>query len=64
MNMSSAAGPPRPSSGDAPSTSPVIPIGFAVDGVVSNWFSMVTTIGTPQTVAAQEMRVACMFPAD
>ncbi len=49
---------------DAPSTSPVIPIGFMVDGVVSNWFSMVTTVGTPQTVAAQEMRVECMFPAD
>ena len=49
---------------EAPSTSPVIPIGFVVDGVVSNWFSMVTTVGTPQTVAAQEMRVECMFPAD
>ena len=49
---------------EAPSTSPVIPISFVVDGVVSNWFSMVTTVGTPQTVAAQEMRVECMFPAD
>jgi hypothetical protein len=25
---------------------------------------MVTTVGTPQTVAAQELRIECMFPAD
>ncbi|QKD06080.1 helix-turn-helix domain-containing protein [Mesorhizobium loti R88b] len=31
---------------------------------VLNYFSMVTTVGTPQTVAAQELRLECMFPAD
>jgi len=43
---------------------PVIPIGFMKDGLVLNYFSMVTTVGTPQTVAAQELRIECMFPAD
>ena len=49
---------------DVPSRSPVVPISFVDEGGVSNWFSMVTTVGTPQTVAAQELRVECMFPAD
>jgi transcriptional regulator with XRE-family HTH domain len=43
---------------------PVIPIGFIKDGEVLNYFSMVTTVGTPQTVAAEELRIECMFPAD
>ncbi|WP_411970680.1 helix-turn-helix domain-containing protein [Mesorhizobium sp. CA14] len=43
---------------------PVIPLGFVREGRVLNYFSMVTTVGTPQTVAAQELRVECMFPAD
>ena len=43
---------------------PVIPIGFIKDGRVLSYFSMVTTVGTPQTVAAQELRIECMFPAD
>jgi hypothetical protein len=25
---------------------------------------MVSTVGTPQTIAAQELRVECLFPAD
>lgn len=43
---------------------PVIPIGFVVEGRISNWFSMVSRVGTPQTAAAQELRVECMFPID
>ncbi len=43
---------------------PVIPLRFVKDGDVLNYFSMVTTVGDPQTVAAQELRVECMFPAD
>ncbi|BDI29169.1 transcriptional regulator [Capsulimonas corticalis] len=43
---------------------PVIPIGFIHGDRVLNYFSMVSTVGTPQTVAAQELRVECMFPAD
>jgi transcriptional regulator with XRE-family HTH domain len=43
---------------------PVIPLGFIKDGRVLNYFSMVATVGTPQTIAAQELRIECMFPAD
>ncbi|ARF87389.1 transcriptional regulator [Burkholderia cenocepacia] len=28
------------------------------------YFSPITTIGTPPSAAAQEPRIACMFPAD
>lgn len=44
--------------------SPVVPIGFVLGGRVLNYFSMISTVGTPQTIAAQELRVECMFPAD
>lgn len=43
---------------------PVIPLSFVKDDKVLNYFSMVTTVGTPQTVAAQELRIECLFPAD
>lgn len=43
---------------------PVIPLGFMKDGDVLNYFSLVTTVGTPQTIAAQELRIECMVPAD
>jgi transcriptional regulator with XRE-family HTH domain len=43
---------------------PVIPIVFMKDGERLSYFSMVTTVGTPQTVAAQEIRIESMFPAD
>jgi transcriptional regulator with XRE-family HTH domain len=43
---------------------PVIPLSFIKNGQVLNYFSMVTTVGTPQTVAAQELRIESMFPAD
>ncbi len=46
------------------SNAPVIPLGFAKDDLVLNYFSMVTTVGTPQTIAAQELRIECLFPAD
>jgi hypothetical protein len=43
---------------------PMIPLSFHKDGVVLNYFSMISTVGTPTAVAAQELRVECMFPAD
>ena len=43
---------------------PVIPLGLVKDGRVLNYFSMVATVGTPRTVAAQELRLECLFPAD
>jgi transcriptional regulator with XRE-family HTH domain len=46
------------------SSMPVIPLSFVKDDKVLNYFSMVTTVGTPQTVAAQELRIESLFPAD
>lgn len=43
---------------------PIIPISFIKDGRILNYFSIISTIGTPQTVTAQELRVECLFPAD
>ena len=43
---------------------PMIPLTFVKDGVALNYFSMITTAGTPQTVTAEELRLECMFPAD
>ncbi len=45
-------------------TMPVIPLNFVSEGTVLRYFSMVTTVGAPQNVAAQELRMECMFPAD
>ena len=43
---------------------PMIPLTFVKGGVRLNYFSMITTVGTPQTVTAEELRLECMFPAD
>ncbi len=43
---------------------PTIPVSFVKDAQVLSYFSLVTTVGTPQTIAAQELRIECMFPAD
>jgi transcriptional regulator with XRE-family HTH domain len=50
-----------PTPGD---TMPMIPLAFTKDGVTLNYFSMVTTVGTPQAIAAEELRIESMFPAD
>jgi transcriptional regulator with XRE-family HTH domain len=49
---------------DAAVNLPMIPLSFVRDDVVLHYFSMVSTVGTPQTIAAQELRVECLFPAD
>lgn len=56
----SAAGATRPTVADLP----MIPVSFIKDGEVLRYFSMVATVGTPTVVAAQELRVECLFPAD
>jgi transcriptional regulator with XRE-family HTH domain len=51
----------------APSASdamPMIPLSFVKDGVTLDYFSLITTVGTPQTVTAEELRLECMFPAN
>jgi transcriptional regulator with XRE-family HTH domain len=44
--------------------SPVLPITFRRDNQLFSYFSLITTVGTPQCITAQEMRVECMFPTD
>jgi transcriptional regulator with XRE-family HTH domain len=43
---------------------PLLPVRFAKDGVELSWFSLVTTVGTPQDVTLQEIRIESFFPAD
>jgi transcriptional regulator with XRE-family HTH domain len=43
---------------------PMIPLGFKIGEDVLNLFSMITTVGTPQTVTAEEIRLETMFPMD
>jgi len=43
---------------------PVLPLSFTKHGQTLNYFSMVSTVGTPLTIAAQELRVECLFPMD
>jgi transcriptional regulator with XRE-family HTH domain len=45
---------------------PIIPVTFskAKGEPVFNFFSTVTTLGTPQDITLQELRIECFFPAD
>lgn len=43
---------------------PVIPISFTKEGKTFNFFSAVTTLGTPQDVTLQEVRIESFFPLD
>ena len=45
-------------------SAPVVPIGFVHAGLVLNYFSLVSVVGTPRSILTQELRVECMFPAD
>jgi transcriptional regulator with XRE-family HTH domain len=44
--------------------SPVLPITFRRGDERLSYFSLITTVGTPQCVTAQELRVECMFPVE
>ena len=44
--------------------SPVLPIVFRRGEQRLSYFSLITTVGTPQCITAQELRVECMFPTD
>ena len=43
---------------------PVIPVEFRKGNLAVSYFSMVTTVGTPQDVTAEEIRLESFFPAD
>jgi transcriptional regulator with XRE-family HTH domain len=49
---------------ELPNALPMIPMSFIKDNALMNYFSLVTTVGTPQTIAAQELRVECLYPLD
>jgi hypothetical protein len=42
---------------------PVLPITFRRGDELFCYFSLITTVGTPQCITAQELRVECMFPS-
>ena len=42
----------------------MLPVRFAKHGVDVSYFSLVTTVGTPQDVTLQEIRLELFFPAD
>jgi hypothetical protein len=44
--------------------SPVLPVTFRRGNQRFSYFSLITTVGTPQCITAQEVRVECMFPTD
>jgi hypothetical protein len=43
---------------------PLLPVQFAKDGVELAYFSLITTVGTPQDVTLQGIRLESFFPAD
>jgi transcriptional regulator with XRE-family HTH domain len=45
-------------------TLPMLPVALSKDGLELSYFSMVSTVGTPQDVTLQEIRVESFFPAD
>jgi len=49
---------------DPPLLAPIIPITFVKDGSTYSFFSAITTLGTPQDVTLQELRIESFFPLD
>jgi hypothetical protein len=46
------------------SQAPVLPITFVRGTERVSYFSMISTVGLPQDITAQEFRIECMFPAE
>jgi hypothetical protein len=44
--------------------SPVLPITFVRGGERLSYFSLITTVGIPQHITTQELRIECMFPVE
>lgn len=49
---------------DAEPLLPVVPVRFRRDGRSYDFFSAITTLGTPLDVTAEELRIESMFPAN
>ena len=57
--------PPQWARADAqPPLVPLIPVAFRKDDRNFTFFSAITTLGTPQDVTLQELRIECFFPMD
>ena len=46
------------------SQAPIVPITFVRGSERTSFFSMISTVGLPQDITAQELRIECMFPAE
>ena len=46
------------------SQAPVLPITFVRGEERISYFSMISTVGLPQDITAQEFRIECMFPIE
>jgi len=44
--------------------SPVLPVTFVKGSEHFTYFSLITTVGTPQSITTQELRIECMFPLE
>lgn len=44
--------------------SPVVTVDWCKGDLRASFFSTVTTLGMPQDIALQEIRIECFFPAD
>jgi hypothetical protein len=53
----------KPSLSDL-ATSPVVPMHFRKDDISLRLFTTIATLGTPQDVTLQELRIECFFPLD
>jgi len=45
-------------------TMPMVPISFSKGRATLSYFSMITMVGTPSSIQAEEIRIECMYPAD
>jgi transcriptional regulator with XRE-family HTH domain len=57
-------GSPAPGPLAGPDELPFYPVGFRKDALRLSFFSMVTTVGSPLDITAQELRIEAFFPAD
>lgn len=53
----------RPGRNAVPSSAPVVDVQFSIDGLDLELFSVVSAIGTPADVTAEELRVEAFFPS-
>ncbi len=55
---------PRPASRRLQSDDVLLPVHLRMDGIELRMFSTIMTIGTPQDITLQELRIETFFPAD